>query len=221
MKYKAVIFDLDGTLVNSIEDIADSMNSVLSRYNFPVHDTDKYYQFVGSGLRQLVIDSLPSDKRNDVIINDCLDKLTELYQKNITRKTKPYKGINDMLDRLVEMDVKISVLSNKADHLTKKVIKTIFDNYPFEVVMGPSSDDQRKPNPAGALFISNKINVIPSEIVYVGDTGIDMQTAKNANMYGVGVLWGFRKLSELIDARADIVINSPIELVDIVLGLKN
>lgn len=212
MKIKAVIFDLDGTLVNSIEDLADSMNCVLRENNLPEHPVDSYYGFVGMGIKKMVINALPVQKRIDDIIEKCFVRMTELYQINITNKTKPYEGIPEMLDGLNKRGVKIAVLSNKADNLTKKVVNKIFSEWDIEIVMGPATDSLRKPNPENTLLICKSLGVDPSEVAYVGDTGTDMQTANNAGVWPIGVLWGFRDEKELVANGAKSIIIHPLEL---------
>ena len=216
MIIKAIIFDLDGTLVNSIDDLADSMNTVLSENNFPVHPVDSYYGFVGMGIRNLVVNALPKAFHENEIIDNCFTRMKVLYEENITKNTKPYDGITIMLDRLTEKGIKLSVLSNKADNLTKKVVREVFSNYSFQEVMGPSGDDLRKPNPTHALEICKKMDVNPSETAYVGDTGVDMQTANNAGMLAIGALWGFRTEQELVENGAMKVINNPVDLLKII-----
>ncbi len=215
MKYKAIIFDLDGTLVDSIEDLAESMNAILEEYNLPTHPSASYYGMVGMGIRKLVFNALPDSHRNDEFIDLCFSTMKVLYERNIINKTVPYNGILDLLDRLTENGILLNVLSNKADKLTKKVVENIFSDYHFEFVMGPFSDELRKPNPENALLIASKLEIDPSEIIFLGDTSIDIRTAKNAGMTSVGAGWGFRTRKELVEAGAEYVIDQPMELLDL------
>ena len=214
MTYKAVIFDLDGTLVNSIEDLADAMNMVLESHNYPTHDYNAYKYFVGSGIRSLVINALPENHRDDAQITTCFDAMMAIYSKQCTNKTKPYDGIIDLLNQLKARQLKLSVLSNKADELTKKIVLALFPGY-FEPVLGLKLDAHKKPNPVIALQICNALNVQPEDTIYVGDTAIDMETANNANMFAVGVPWGFRDKKELIENGAKQVLNHPMDLIDV------
>lgn len=214
MKFKAVIFDLDGTLVNSIHDIADSMNTVLQNYNFPTHSYEKHQSYIGSGIRSLVRKSLPITHRNEKQIDLCFNSMIEVYHNNCTNKTKPYRGIIELLDNLISRDLKLGVLSNKADELTKKITNALLPNY-FDPIIGLSNEAHKKPNPFVVLEISKNLGIKPEEIIYIGDTGIDMQTAINANMIAVGVLWGFRPKEELISNGAKHLLKNPLDLIEI------
>lgn len=214
MIYKAVIFDLDGTLVNSIEDIADAMNTVLNSYNYPTHSYKAYENFIGNGIRSLVIKALPELHRDDAQINSCFDAMMNAYRNRCTIKTKPYDGIIDLLDQLKSSELKMGVLSNKEDKLTKKVISALLPNY-FDPILGLKIEAHKKPNPVVALEICKTLNVQPEETIYVGDTTIDMQTANNANMLAVGVPWGFRDKKELVENGAKHILNHPSDLIEI------
>lgn len=212
MKFKAVIFDLDGTLVNSLIDIADSMNKVLENRNLPTHSYEVINSFIGSGLRNLVTKAIPETIKTEENIESCFQEMIAEYRNNCTNKTSIYDGIIDLLSELKSRNIKLAVLSNKADEFTKKISHDLFPNY-FEIANGLKDEATKKPHPTGALEISNDLGFSPEEILYVGDSGIDMQTAKNANMYAVGVLWGFRPEEELIAEGAQSIINNPLELI--------
>lgn len=212
MTYKAVIFDLDGTLVNSIEDLADAMNTVLEKHNYPIHTYKTYQTLVGSGIRSLVANALPETQRNEAQINNCFDAMLSYYSKHCINKTKPYDGIIELLNNLKSRSIKLGVFSNKADALTKKVVAALLPNY-FEPVLGLKEEAKKKPNPVVALEICQSLNVLPKETIFVGDTGIDIQTAKNAHMFPVGVTWGFRSEKELVDHEAKYILNDPLDLI--------
>jgi len=214
MKFKGVIFDLDGTLVNSLEDLADSMNIVLKSYNYPTHNYEQYKNFIGGGIKNLVSKSLPQKQNDEKLINSCFHKMLEVYSSNCTNKTKPYEGIIELLDNLISRNIKLSVLSNKSDAFTKKIAATLFPNY-FDPVIGLSIEKLKKPNPFVALEISKNLGIKSKELIYIGDTGIDMQTANNANMFAVGVLWGFRTEEELISNGAKYLLRKPLDLIKI------
>ncbi|RKE04471.1 HAD family hydrolase [Marinifilum flexuosum] len=209
---KGVIFDLDGTLANSIEDIADSMNQVLEENNFPTHDYATYKTFVGRGIRTLVEKSLPLENRDAKEIEKNFDRMMQVYDENCIVKTCLYPGIKDLLDALSERGIKISVFSNKANALTQKVVKVLLADWKLEYVLGAGGDIPRKPDPKGAILISEKMGIDPSELMYIGDSGVDMATAQNSGMHAVGVLWGFRDMEELLTNGAQTILEKPMDL---------
>jgi len=215
MDYKGIIFDLDGTLVNSLEDLADSMNIVLKSFNFPTHELSAYRYLVGKGIRNLVRKALSDCSIDETLIENCYDSMINLYRENCVLKTKPYDGIIELINELTKRNKKLAVFSNKADELTQKIVMTLLPNCNFEVIMGLSSEEYKKPNPYGALLISDKFEVIPKDIIYVGDSGTDMQTANNAGMTAAGALWGFRTKAELISTGAKYILNTPQDLIQI------
>ena len=214
MKYKGIIFDLDGTLVNSLEDISDAMNTVLTDLNYPTHTYDAYQYFIGSGLRNLVSKALPASNNTEIDIENCFNCMISEYREICTLKTKPYAGIVELLDNLVSRDIKLAVFSNKADELTKKIASEIFPDY-FNTAVGLSTEALKKPNPFEALEISKNWNLKTEEIIFIGDSDIDMLTANNANMFPLGVSWGYRTEEELIANGAKLVINTPADLIEI------
>lgn len=214
MKYKGIIFDLDGTLVNSLEDISDAMNTVLQNLNYPTHTYDTYQYFIGSGLRNLVSKALPASNNSEDQIETCFQNMITEYREICTLKTKPYEGIVELLDTLISQNIKLAVFSNKADELTKKIATEIFPDY-FDAAVGLSTEALKKPNPFEAIEMSKKWNLSPEEILFVGDSDIDMLTAKNANMFPVGVSWGYRTEEELKTSGAKLVINNASELIEI------
>ena len=214
MKFKGVIFDLDGTLVNSLEDIADAMNSVLQDLNYPTHSYEAYQYFIGSGLRNLVSKALPATHNDEKHIDSCYQLMIDKYSDNCTCKTKSYDGIRELLDYLISQNIKLSVFSNKSDELTKKIVADLFPNY-FNPVVGLSVEALKKPNPSEAIAISKSLGLKTEEIIFVGDSGIDMQTATNANMLAVGVSWGYRPEEELFAEGAKYVLSNPSELIQI------
>lgn len=214
MKFKGIIFDLDGTLVNSLEDISDAMNKVLQGLNFPTHNYETYQYFIGSGLRNLISKALPATNNSDEQIEICFECMINEYREICTLKTKPYDGIVELLKNLTSQNIKMAVFSNKADELTKKIASEIFPNH-FDTAVGLSTEALKKPNPIKAVEISKKWNLKPEEILFVGDSDIDMQTAVNANMFPVGVMWGYRTEEELKASGAKLVLNNPLELIQI------
>ncbi|WP_298344007.1 HAD family hydrolase [uncultured Algibacter sp.] len=215
MTYKAVIFDLDGTLVNSIKDIADAMNVVLQKRNYPTYDYDTYKTFVGSGVKSLVIKALPKNKTSTTEVNLCLNDMMQVYSACCTYKTEPYQGILELLDTLHNKGLKLAILSNKEDGLTKKVASALLPEY-ITPVLGLKDEALKKPNPEVLLQLCETLNINPEEAIYVGDTDVDILVAKNANMCVVGVSWGFRDPQELIAQGADFILQTPKDLLNLV-----
>jgi phosphoglycolate phosphatase len=210
--FRAVIFDLDGTLIDSIYDIADAMNRTLTKNGFPTHSYEAYRYFVGGGLRNLTVNSLPEGEKDEITVNECFNVLLHDYRENYLVKTKLYDGIDDLLDMLSEKKMKLAVLSNKADEITQKIATVLLKPWNFDIIMGHKEPFPRKPNPESALFIAKKLDIPPSKILYLGDTGIDMETANRAGMFAVGVTWGFRKRDELESHGAKKIIDEPLDL---------
>jgi haloacid dehalogenase superfamily, subfamily IA, variant 1 with third motif having Dx(3-4)D or Dx(3-4)E len=215
MKFKAVIFDLDGTLLDTIDDLADSMNAVLESSTFPIHGTDAYKYFVGDGVRNLVKRALPENYRDDETVNRHLVEMQKEYSKRWADKTKPYEGIPELLDGLVSSGIKITVLSNKVDEFTKLIVAKLLPDWSFEMVLGERKTVPKKPNPAGAFEIARQLGIPTNEFLYLGDTNVDMQTANSAGMYAVGALWGFRQAEELVEGGAHVLIPKPQTLLDL------
>jgi len=211
-QFKGVIFDLDGTLINSLEDIADSMNTMLTQNNLPTHTLKTYQGFLGSGIQVLLKKAIVKKINEKELMGKYWNEMIAIYTSNCTNKTKPYNGIIDLLDTLVSQKIKIAILTNKADHLAKKIVTELFKKYNFEAVIGLTSEETKKPNPKNALQISELFGMNPKEILFVGDSGIDMQTATNAGMFAIGVTWGYRDKNELIANGAKFILNHPSDL---------
>jgi len=218
MEFKAVIFDLDGTLLNSLEDIADSANSVLSNHDLPTHKADDYKIFVGSGISELMTRALPEKERDPDTVDDYVKEYREEYARNWNARTKPYAGIAAMLDELVSRKIKLAVLSNKLHAFTKQCVNELLPRWKFNIVMGLQNDIPPKPDPTSALQIAKQLNIDPPHILYVGDSDIDMKTAVAACMHPVGVLWGFRTKEELQKNGAKTLIERPQELLELMGG---
>jgi phosphoglycolate phosphatase len=216
MNYSGIIFDLDGTLLNTIDDLADSMNFVLKQHGFPEHSTEKYKYFVGNGMRMLVERSLPEDERYKKKIDQYLAEIEKEYSKRLNNLTRPYEGINELLDTLRNLGVRMFVLSNKPHPFTKKTVDTFFISDRFDLIYGARTGIPKKPDPYSALEISKLSGIPPSAFLYLGDSGVDMETANKAGMYAVGASWGFRKENELWEYGAKAVINFPMELIPII-----
>jgi len=212
-KFDAVIFDLDGTLLDTIEDIADSMNITLSRFGFPVHEKKKYLEFVGEGLEALAQKALPADARNGETLARCVEAMKKEYAGRWSNTSRPYPGVPELLDSLSCRRVKLSVLSNKADVFTKQMVETLLDKWRFVEVRGLSDDCPRKPDPCGALLCAERMQVDPESCIFLGDSGIDMETGIRAGMFPVGALWGYQNRSILHSKGAKVVLEDPRELI--------
>lgn len=215
MKFKAILFDLDGTLLDTIDDLSNSMNAVLERKGFPTHGTEAYKYFIGDGIRNLVIRALPEDNRTEAMVDQCLAGMKEEYGKRWDEKTKPYEGIPELLDALQAKGIRMTILSNKADEFTRLVVDKLLPRWEFDVVFGERPSVPKKPDPAGAIEISRMLRIPAQEFLYLGDTHVDMRTANAAGMYAVGALWGFRKADELVEGGAKVLIPKPETLLDL------
>lgn len=213
--FKGVIFDLDGTLVNSLEDISNAINTVLKQHGFPTHSVQDCQSFIGHGVRDLVVKALPKENQNEEWISRCFHEMLAVYRENCTIKTTMYEGIIDLLDELTARKFKLAVFSNKADELTKKVVKAVFPKWNFEVVAGLKVEALKKPNPTVAIEISEKLAIPVEQLIFVGDTDVDIITAKNAGMHPVGVVWGYRTKEELIASGAKYILENPLDLIKI------
>lgn len=187
---KAVIFDLDGTLIDTLDDLADSMNFVLSGAGFPVRTKSEIRSFIGNGLGMLAKRALPDDCE-DRTVREVTLRLKEYYALHSRIKTKPYDGIMECLDEIKQKGIKCAVLTNKLESAAKSLCEDFFAEY-FDMVCGDNGVDRLKPAPDGIERISEQFNIPKEEIFYVGDSEVDAETAINAGVKSIGVLWGFR-----------------------------
>ena len=216
MPYSSIIFDLDGTLLDTLADLADTCNEVLTYYHFPTHPRAAFKKFVGDGLQMLMKRIAPVGTK-DVVIKQCCTLFTEQYSRNWKRNSCPYLGINDMLSALKTHGVKLAVLSNKPHEFTSLFVNEFFPRGLFPIVYGQRDGFPKKPDPAVALAIAAQFGTRPQDTLFVGDSGVDIMTGKAADMMTVGVSWGFRSVQELTDNNADIIVHNPLELKQYVL----
>ena len=212
MNYKAVLFDLDGTLLDTLEDIANSMNAVLTSARFPAHPVEAYRGFIGEGIANLVRRALPEGCGDERTVQQHVADMVDEYGRRWANHTRPYPEIPELLHALTVRKFKMAVLSNKMDSFTRDMVKNLLADWQFEEVLGAQPSIPRKPDPAGALLISRQCGVRPEEFLYLGDSNTDMQTAVNAGMYPVGALWGFQSADQLLAAGAQKLIAKPLEL---------
>jgi phosphoglycolate phosphatase len=216
MDIRGLIFDLDGTLLDSLEDLVNAGNATLAHFGFPGHTTEAYRYFVGDGLLTLIQRIIPEQNRSRDEIAACMDIFRQIYGKGWDRVTRPYAGIPEMLQQLRQDKLQLAVLSNKPDAFTRLCVERYFAPDTFAFVYGHREDVPKKPDPTGATEIAALMNLQPQQIVYVGDTATDMQTGSQAGMFTLGVLWGFRERRELEDNGADRIISHPSEIVSYV-----
>ncbi len=213
--FKAVLFDLDGTLLDTIEDITDSANLALSACGLPTHGADSYKLFVGSGVAEL-INRCVGEASADISVRNEVERLyREHYLKNCRNKTRPYANTAELLEELSRRGVLCAVLSNKPDAETGIVVREFFPGARFAAVAGQRDGVAPKPSPEGALLISRELGIPPEGFLYLGDTSVDMQTAISAGMFPVGALWGFRSREELEKNGANALIGDPLELLEL------
>lgn len=212
MIYRAVLFDLDGTLLNTLHDIADSVNNVLARFGFPQHEVDSYRYFVGSGMSTLAWRILPENHRDQTIVDIITAGIEEEYSKIWTHHTCYYPGIPELLGTLTVLGIKMAILSNKPQWSVEQMVSALLLQSHFEIVAGAQSSLPLKPDPTAALQIARQMNINSNEFLYLGDSAIDMKTAVAANMYPVGALWGFRTADELLASGAKALIQEPSHL---------
>lgn len=214
MKEKAIIFDLDGTLINSLTDIALCANKVLEKFNMPTHEIEDYKNFVGGGALFLMENCSAKNSTKDEVY-ELFESFKAIYDTAIYENTKPYDGIYELLDKLLEKNYKIGVLSNKPHEFTLKYVDKFFAKYKFQEVHGQKENIPKKPDPIAAINIAKAFDVDCENIIFVGDTGVDMKTAKSAKMKAIGVAWGFRGTKELLKNGADHIVQTPQDILQL------
>ena len=213
MKYDIVIFDLDGTLLNTIGDLAASVDYVMRSRNLPEHTDAEYRKMVGGGIKRLVERALPAElSANEAYVEECVAQFRRYYVDNIDRYTVPYEGMHDLLHRLRREGVQVAVASNKFQHGTDRLVTKFFGDVDFVAVEGNREGAPLKPDPAIVNNILAKAGVERSRAVMIGDSGIDIRTAAAAKIDSIGVAWGFRFANELYDAGAKRVVTTAAEL---------
>ena len=212
--YKCVIFDLDGTLLDTLEDLADSVNQMLEKFSCPERSLEEIRQFVGNGMKKLIERSVPeSFDKND--FESAYEFFREAYKKNMQNKTRPYNGITECLEELKCLGVKIAVTSNKNDDAVKNLCKEYFGEA-ITVAVGVREGITPKPHPEMVNKVIDEMSLEKGDCIFVGDSETDIMTAKNTGLKSVGVLWGFRDRGVLEKEKADYIIRKPSELIDIV-----
>lgn len=214
-KTRCFIFDLDGTLCNTLDDLGNGVNKILGEEGLPTHPIDAYKYFVGNGMKMLITRSLPEDKRTDEYIEKVLARFLDHYEKHYLDETRPYDGITEAVSSLKQKGMKLAVVTNKTHERAEEIVRRFFGDS-FDLIIGNTSRFPLKPAPDATIDIMRQLGATVEDTVFVGDSSVDMQTAKNANLFAVGVLWGFRTAEELKAAGADILISDPKELTEII-----
>ena len=209
---KIVIFDLDGTLLNTLDDLADSTNYALSKFGYPTRTIEEVRQFVGNGVAKLIERAIP-DGKNNSNFEKCLSIFKENYAQNMYNKTAPYNGIIEMLSNLKSKGIKIAVVSNKFDLAVKELCKKYFEGFiDFAAGENEAQGIKKKPAPDTVISVLTEFNFAPEDAIYVGDSDVDIMTAKNSKMPCISVTWGFRDKKFLLENGATILINAPSEI---------
>ncbi|MBU6173779.1 MAG: HAD family hydrolase [Planctomycetes bacterium] len=218
MRFGAAIFDLDGTLLDSLRDIAEAANAVLVELHRPIHPISDYRFFVGDGVSMLFQRVLPECESDPTLKQRCMSLFEKEYSTRWNIHSKPYDGMTDLLLYVQQSGLKIGILSNKPDSFTRRCASFFFPEVPFDLVVGHSERFPRKPDPSSAAWMAQQFDVGSDRIAYVGDTNTDMKTAVQAGFYAIGVTWGFRPETELREFGADQVVATAMELETLLLS---
>ena len=208
---KAVIFDLDGTLLNTLVDISEAVNFVLNQYGFPIHKEGEYKKFIGNGIEVLAKKSAPNTISDNNFVKFLFD-VKETYKKMQNTRTAPYNGIVHLLKQLNSEGIKIAILSNKPDDFMDETINRYFSDIKFEVFLGSRKGVQPKPSSEGVIHILDILGLDKKDCFFVGDTSTDIKTGINSGIEAIGVSWGFREIDELKLAGASYIVNQPKEI---------
>lgn len=216
MKYRAALFDLDGTLLDTLEDLGESMNAALASMGYPPRSSADHRLFVGDGFTVYAQRALPPGPNQDpALVKACVDKAFEIYLTRLTLKTRLYDGIAELLDAMAARGMVMAVFSNKPHELLVRIMAHYFGRWTFVAARGAQPSAPRKPDPSVALEIARAAGIEPREWIYLGDTNTDMETALRAGMFAVGVTWGFRSREELVGAGAQALVSRPAEILDL------
>lgn len=219
MKFNAVFFDLDGTLVNSLEDLASCVNYVLKQKGYPTHKTECYKLFAGDGILKMIERAAPSELSDSPIILELKEMFMQYYAEHYADNTTAYEGLIDLVESLKKKGIKLAVVTNKAQEMAQKVVEKLFGNS-FDYILGLREGIPAKPDPTGIFMAMKELSVEPSECAFVGDTGMDVAGGVNAGAYPIGVLWGFREKDELVKFGAKEFASTAEELLNIIIGEK-
>lgn len=210
------MFDLDGTLLNTLQDLTDSVNRSLGYLGFPPYTPEVFRYFVGDGRETMAMRSLPECNRDEATINKLVALINKEYSQHWADTTRLYPGVADLLDNLTIKSIKMAILSNKPHIFTEEMVSRLLSRWHFEIVAGAMPPMPVKPDPKAALQIAKRLDIIPSDFLYLGDSEVDMRTANAGGMYAVGAAWGFRTEDELKASGAKALIRHPLELLKLI-----
>ena len=216
---KAVLFDLDGTLADSLIDLADGVNRAIASKGFPTHEVEAFKYFVGDGIPKMIERALPEDNRDAATINEIKDIFLPYYAIHYADNTYAYEGMPELVNTLKSQGFIVAVVTNKEQHMANEVVKSLYGDV-FDLIFGKRDGIPAKPDPTAALMAMEKLGVTPEECVFIGDSGMDVATAVNSGAVPVGEIWGFRKEDELLANGAKYIISKPDELLDIIKELN-
>lgn len=216
---KAVLFDLDGTLADSLIDLADGVNRAIASKGFPTHEVEAFKYFVGDGIPKMIERALPEDNRDAATINEIKDIFLPYYAIHYADNTYAYEGMPELVNTLKSQGFIVAVVTNKEQHMANEVVKSLYGDV-FDLIFGKRDGIPAKPDPTAALMAMEELGVTPEECVFIGDSGMDVATAVNSGAVPVGEIWGFRKEDELLANGAKYIISKPDELLDIIKELN-
>lgn len=218
--YRTVIFDLDGTLLNTLEDLADAGNWVCEHNGWPTHTLDEFRYFVGNGIPKLVERFSPAQCRDEKTLATTLEQYQRRYDAHKQDKTAPYEGIIPLLEALPVRGVPIGVLTNKDHDMAREIVRNYFGGL-VTYIQGREADLPTKPDPTGLHRLMERMGADPAETLFVGDSEVDIATAHNGGLAAAGVLWGFRDFEELTEAGAEYIVDTPQALAEIIAGARH
>ena len=217
MNKRLAIFDLDGTLLDTVADLANATNQALAQCGYPTHPTDAYYQFVGNGINKLFFRALPEEARTEENVMRIRSLFVPYYNEHNADDSRPYPGVSELLRTLQAQGIQLAVASNKYQQATAKLVGHFFPDIRFAAVYGQREGVAIKPDPAIVADILNDTGISRADTIYIGDSGVDMQTARNAEVESIGVSWGFRSVEELIDNGAEHIVHHAGEIAALIL----
>ena len=212
---KAVLFDLDGTLANSLIDLAAATNYAIAEFGFPPRQTEEFKYFAGDGMPKMIERALPEGQKSAETVSKILPVFLDYYGEHYCDNTAAYQGMPELIDQLKSMNIKVSVVTNKNQLMAEKVVNKLYGDR-FDSILGKQAGIPPKPDPTAALMAMDKLGVKPAQCIFLGDSRMDVLTGANSGAYPVGVLWGFRKMDELVSAGAKEIISKPEELLAII-----